>query len=275
MDMMINFKKIILKLNKIKKKNSKNFFKNNKQIYDLIKKKKVKKKQDNLNSSQVQKKIKKILSPNIEQLYFLHNLITFYNRVTVLELGVGWSTSVISDALNENKKKYLKKINGLRFNDPYKLFSIDNNQRFINIAKKRLSSSQKKNTNFKFSNVRMIEVNKRICTEFENIPKINPDMIFIDGPSIYNVKGNINGFNTGHPDLAPMSADILKIEPFLKPGTFLLLDGRTLNALFLKNFLYRNWNYKYFKNFDIHLFFLNGPLLGELNIKQLKFQKLT
>ena len=38
--MMINFKKIILKLNKIKKKNSKNFFKNNKQIYDLIKKKK-------------------------------------------------------------------------------------------------------------------------------------------------------------------------------------------------------------------------------------------
>lgn len=272
--MMISFEKIILQLKQIKIKNSKNFFKNNKVFYNLIKKKIIKEKQDNLKSFQVQKKITKILSPNIEQLYFLHNLITIYNRVTVLELGVGWSTTVISDALNVNKKKYLKKIDGLRFNNPYKLFSIDNNKKFIEITKNRLNSSQKKITKLKFSNVRMSEFDKRICTEFEKIPKINPDMIFIDGPSQYNVKGNINGFNTGHPDLAPMCLDVLKIEPFLKPGTFLLLDGRTLNALFLKNFFYRNWNYKYFKDFDLHLFFLNGPFLGELNKKQLKFQKL-
>ena len=31
-----------------------------------------------------------------------------------------------------------------------------------------------------------------------------------------------------------MSCDILKIEPFLIPGTIILIDGRTANANFLK-----------------------------------------
>ena len=271
---MINFDYVIKKLNKINIKNSKKFFKRKKLFFELIKNNNIKKKIDDTNSSQVRKKIKKKLSPNIQQLYFVFNLITIFRRVTVLEFGVGWSTIAISNALLENKKRYSSKIKNLRFNDPFHLFSVDNYKKFIRQTKNKLNKQQANVTSFCFSRVKTVEFEKRICTEYEKLPKINPDFIFIDGPSQFNVVGKVNNINTAHPDLAPMSSDIIKIEPFLKPGTFLLIDGRTLNAIFLKNFLYRNWNYKYFEKYDLHLFFLNGPILGRLNEKQLKFYKI-
>ncbi len=274
MVMMINFKNLINKINKLSIKNSKNFFRQKKILLSLIKNNKLKKIQDNLNSSQVKKKVKKTFSPNLQQLYFIYNLITIFKRVTVLEFGVGWSTLIISKALLENKKKYSEKIKNLRFSTPFCLYSVDNYEKYLKQTKKKLDKEQNKITSFHFSKVRTVEYNKRICTEYAKLPKMNPDLIFIDGPSQYNVKGTINNFNTEHPDLAPMSVDVIKIEPFLKPGTFVIVDGRALNVLFLRNFLYRNWDYKYFKDYDLHLLFLNGPTLGKLNEKQIKFYNL-
>ena len=274
MAMMINFKNVIKKLHKLKVKDSNKFFQKKKLFIDLINNNYVKKKNDNLDSYQVRKNIKNNLLPNIHQLYFIYNLITIFRRITVLEFGVGWSTIAISKALLENKQKYSNKIKNLRFNDPFHLFTLDNYLKFIKQTKSKLDREQKKITSFCFSKVKTVEFEKRICTEYEKLPRTNPDFIFIDGPSQFNVDGKVNNFNTAHPDLAPMSSDIIKIEPFLKPGTFLLIDGRTLNVLFLKNFLYRNWDYKYFKNYDLHLFFLNGPTLGKLNDKQLKFYQI-
>ena len=80
----------------------------------------------------------------------------------------------------------------------------------------------------------MSKFNGRICTEYEFLPLINPDFIYLDGPNPFSVSGNISNFNTAHKDLMPMASDILKIEPFLLPGTIILIDGRTANANFLK-----------------------------------------
>tara|TARA_B100000963_G_scaffold359267_1_gene386064 strand:+ start:9009 stop:9836 length:828 start_codon:yes stop_codon:yes gene_type:complete len=274
MVIMINFRLIIKKINKLKSNKAKNFFLKKKLLLKQIDQNKFKKSIHNLNSSQVKEKIKKKFYPNIEQLYFIYNIITIFKRVTVLEFGVGWSTKIISTALLENKKKYHKKIRNLRYTNSFELFSIDNYKKYLNKTKKSLDKDQKKITTFYYSDVKMSEFKKRICTEYEKLPKINPDLIFIDGPSQFKVKGKINNINTSHPDLAPISMDVVKIEPFLRPGTILLIDGRALNALFLKNFFYRNWNYKYFRNYDLHFFFLNGPTLGLLNERQLKFYKI-
>ena len=47
----------------------------------------------------------------------------------------------------------------------------------------------------------------------------------------------------------PMSCDILKIEYFLKPGTIIVVDGRTSNLRFLINNLQRKWStFDDFKN---------------------------
>ena len=68
-----------------------------------------------------------------------------------------------------------------------------------------------------------------------------------------------------------MSCDILKIEYFLRPGTIIVIDGRTSNYRFLKNNLQRKWksfdDYKH----DQYFLILDEAPLGNLNAEQNKF----
>ena len=130
---------------------------------------------------------------------------------------------------------------------------------------------KKKNTFIKFSEVHMCKYNGIISTEYNYLPRINPDLIYLDGPSQYNVKGSINNISTAHKDFMPMSCDILKIEYFLKPGTIIVIDGRTSNYRFLKNNLRRKWKFFDGLKGDQHYCFLDESPLGELNAKQNKF----
>ena len=113
--------------------------------------------------------------------------------------------------------------------------------------------------------------NGRICTTYKNLPLINPDLIYLDGPDQFNVKNKINGITTNHKDMMPMSSDILKIEHFLTPGTIIITDGRAANARFLLSNLQRKWRYKYDNKNDQSVFFLDEKPLGIYNYRQLKF----
>ena len=106
--MMINFKKVKKKLIFDKKK-SLNYL--NKKIFlkNSVKKNFFKLDKDYLSNLHVKKKIKETFKPNLCQLTFLHKLILKFKRTTILELGVGWSTHVMSAALIENKIKYIAK----------------------------------------------------------------------------------------------------------------------------------------------------------------------
>ena len=117
----------------------------------------------------------------------------------------------------------------------------------------------------------MAKFEGKICTEYEKIPLINPDFIYLDGPDQLNIKNSINGFSVKHHDMMPMVSDILKIESFLIPGTIIIADGRTANSLFLKNHFVRNWIYEYDKKNDQNIFFLNDNSLGPINDRQKKF----
>ena len=104
-------------------------------------------------------------------------------------------------------------------------------------------------------------------------PDISPDFIYLDGPDQYSPSGDVNGISTNHPDRMPMVSDINRIEPFLLPGTVILVDGRTANARFIKNNLQNQWNYKHYKDFDIHIFVNDSEALGIYNKKELTFKK--
>ena len=117
----------------------------------------------------------------------------------------------------------------------------------------------------------MTKHNNVYCSKYSQLPLINPDFIYLDGPEQFSVKGNINGFHTRHKDMMPMVSDILNIENFLTPGTIIVTDGRGANAEFLKNNFIRNWKYFYIKHSDQHIFYLNERPLGPLNENQLKF----
>ena len=49
-------------------------------------------------------------------------------------------------------------------------------------------------------------------------------------------------------------ADVLAIEHFLQPGTLIVIDGKTTNALLMRCNTQRNWKYYYDKDWDQHFF---------------------
>ena len=213
--------------------------------------------------------------PDLRDLYRIHQFIILNKRMTALEFGCGWSTIIIKHALEINKKKYVKNISKLRKKDFFELFTIDNQKKFLKktqIKTKRILGKGKK-VNFIFSECVMTKFNRRFASEYKKLPSINPDFVYLDGPDPLSVKNSINGFNTRHLELMPMSCDLLKFEHFLCPGTLILIDGRTANARFLKENFQRKWKYIHDVKNDENLFYLDEKPLGPINKLQLKFYK--
>jgi hypothetical protein len=226
------------------------------------------------NKPQVNDMVQEVLyQPDLKDLYFLYQLIILNKRITVLEVGCGWSSVVIRKALNANKIKYSKEVKNLRRKNHFECISIDNEKKWILNAKKLLKKFKINHNrkDFFFSNCEMTEIKGNYATRFTKFPLINPDLIYLDGPDQFNIKGKIRNFTISHKDMMPMTSDILSIEYYLTPGTIILMDGRTANARFLRDNLKRNWNYKYLESMDINIFFLNEKPLGKYNRQQLKF----
>jgi hypothetical protein len=180
--------------------------------------------------------------------------------------------------LADLKKKYNNNIKNLRRNNPFELFFLENQKKFLKISKNRIAkfnrdNNIKNNNHYFFSEVKMTNYNGKISTEYNKLPLCNPDFIYLDGPDQFNIKGKINNISTAHKDMMPMACDILKIEYFLTPGTIIIIDGRAANAKFLKDHFKRKWIYKNDKKFDQHIFYLNDPVLGKYNKLQLDFYK--
>ena len=218
--------------------------------------------------------------PELADLYNLYQYVLINKRTTILEFGSGWSTLMFSLALKELRDKYSKEVKSLRRNNPFELFVIENERKYLNISRNRIQKFNKylniKNPikiNYHFSDVEMTTFNKIICTQYKKLPLCNPDFIYLDGPDQFKVKRDINGISTRHKDMMPMVSDILKFEYFYTPGTIIVCDGRAANAGFLKNNFKRNWKYINDKKNDQHIFLLIDPTLGKYNKLQLEFYK--
>ena len=205
----------------------------------------------------------------LDDLIRLHYLVTSRKVTTILEIGVGKSSAVFSDALSKNKnlwEGWVKK--NLRRSNPFECHSVDNNQKWIDSVKNKYSFD---NVSYYYCRCEVSSINSRICTLFHGIPNICPDLIYLDGPDQFSPEGDIRGLSTNHPDRMPMSGDIITIEHFLTPGTLIVVDGRTANARFLKENLQRNWEYHHSSNYDQHYFELKESPLGIYNKKQIEF----
>ena len=112
-----------------------------------------------------------------------------------------------------------------------------------------------------------------LATEYNKLPLCNPDFIYIDGPDHFKVRNKKSGITVANKDMMPMICDILKFEYFYTPGTIIIVDGRSANAKFLLDNLKRNWLYKNDKRFDQHIFYLDDPVLGYYNQRQINFYK--
>jgi hypothetical protein len=206
----------------------------------------------------------------IDDLIRLHFLVISRKVTTILEFGVGRSNPVFDHALEINKSHYSDFVkNNLRRSNAFECHAVDNYQKWIDHTKETYPNT--KNVIYNFSKTSISTFNSRICTFYENLPNICPDLIYLDAPDQFSSSGDINGISTNHPDRMPMSGDILRIENFLLPGTLVVIDGRTANARFLKNNLQRDWYYHHSFEYDQHFFELRETPLGRFNKNQIEF----
>ena len=227
-----------------------------------------------------QRILKEPYIPELQDLYNLFYYVLLNKRITILEFGSGWSTLILSLALKELRDRYSKsgEVSLLRRNNPFEIFVVENERKYLNITKKRILKFNKhlgiKNPikiNYCFSDVEMTTFNGRICTQYKKLPLCNPDFIYLDGPDQPRIKKSINGISTRHPDMMAMVCDLLKFEYFYTPGTMIVVDGRSANVKFLRDNFGRRWEYLNDKQNDQHIFYLIDPILGKYNKLQLEF----
>ncbi len=206
--------------------------------------------------------------PEFDDLARLHYITRNRKVTTILEFGVGKSTSVFGNALFLNKKDFNEySSQNLRRGNLYQCHSIDNYEIWLkkcrdNIPKYLFDGNY---INLHLSNLITSEFNGRICTYYDPIPNISPDLIYLDGPDQHSANGDVRGLSTKHQDRMPMSGDILAFEHFLQPGTLIIVDGRTANARFLVSNLQRKWAHYHSVKWDQHFFELQETPLGPYN----------
>jgi hypothetical protein len=219
---------------------------------------------------QVKNNEKKPIVYELPDLCRLHWLVLSRKVFNTLEIGSGFSTIFIADA-KYILKKYFKKVENIRCEKQFHIYSVGENKHFLNITKKRIPGNLSNCISLIFNKVDIINYQGTFALKHRNLPNISPDLIYLDGPSLYSAKKKFMGFAFNNISRVPISADILFFEFFLEPGTFILVDGRGANAEFLKSFLKRNWKYFYDKKGDCHYFELIEKPWGEWNKKKLKF----
>lgn len=202
----------------------------------------------------------------------IHALIRSRKVTKVLEFGCGFSTLAVAHALAQNDREHGAAVRGgLRREDPFQAHAIDNHRDFIDLTLRRIPDVLQSRVDIRYSPVRMTTFAGRICTEYETIPNIAPDFIYLDGPSQFGVEGEVNGISTQSTDRLPMACDLLKIEHFLLPGTLILADGRTANIRFLIANFQRSWRHHHDVLDDVHYLELVEEPLGKWNQAQIEF----
>ena len=206
--------------------------------------------------------------PVAEDLARLHRLIRKRKAFTVLEFGSGLSTIVMADALSKNKADFLalEEKPELRNRFMFQIFSVESDKKWIDYSQSNFPKHLLEHVNYHYSEVKIDTFNGRICHFYDNLPDIVPDFIYLDGPNPKDVKGNVNGMTFQCDERTVMAADLLLMESILLPGTFILIDGRTNNARFLKKNFQRNFEMNWDKDGDVTSFELQEERLGKYNI---------
>lgn len=214
----------------------------------------------------------KPFEPEYSDLCRLHYIVLTRKAISILEFGSGYSTAIMASALKLLHHHFSSWVtNNLRNSKPFHIYSIEEDQRFLEISRRRLSDSISQFATISRSSVKLSTHDNRFVTFFSNLPNITPDIIYVDGPSQYAVTDEIDGFSINSPGRMPMSADILRFEFFLEPGALIIIDGRSANARFLQSYLQRKWAYAHLIESDLHLFELQEDPLGVLNKNKLEF----
>jgi hypothetical protein len=211
--------------------------------------------------------------PHYADLVRMHRLVRVRKATTILEFGVGFSTLVMGHALLQNCRDFGDAIAeaGIRQSNLFEIHSIDTSAHWLDQTRYYLPEELDGIVHLHHSPARIGTFADRICHYYSDVPNICPNFIYLDGPDPSQVEGHLDGVRFDHPDRTPVSADILRMEYLLLPGTMILVDGRTNNARFLKDHFRRDFRHRHDVEGDVHTFELIEPPLGKLNKRHIEF----
>ncbi|MCC5931459.1 MAG: hypothetical protein JJU28_19585 [Cyclobacteriaceae bacterium] len=206
--------------------------------------------------------------PETDDLVRLHKLVRSRHSFTILEFGVGYSTTILADALKKNQTDWdnLNEKPEIRNRFMFQLFSVDASKVWIEQTKKKFPGHLFDRVHFHHSKVEIGTYNGQLCHYYKELPNIIPDFIYLDGPSAKDVQGSIHGLSFQCEERTVMAADLLLMESTFLPGTFIIVDGRTNNARFLERNFTRNYKTNHDKEADVSTFELKEERLGKYNL---------
>jgi len=182
--------------------------------------------------------------PNYNDLRFLYNLIIKKRFSTILEFGTGFSTIVMAAAL---------KVNSVYNSKNYKIYTVETENRWIDPVKKKLQNKYKQYSEIIHSKANTKLIQLSLCSIYEKLPNITPDLIYLDGPDPDCVKSKMFNLNYEKSN-NPISADILLYEYKLRPGAIIIVDGRPNNVIFLRNHLKRKYKFEFNRLYSRSIF---------------------
>jgi hypothetical protein len=212
--------------------------------------------------------------PEYDDLARLHALVTKRKILNVLELGSGKSSIVFADALKQNYDNYAKNITGIRRANPFRLISIESEEKYkIEVTNECEERGLVNFVEIFFSEATQTTYAGQICGQYKNIPPSCPDLIYVDGPMPMSYQnGSSQYMDMRHNEVTNITCDVLRIEPILLPGTIVIIDGMTNNSRFIRNNLKRCWESFEDINADYTIMILDEAPLGDIHKRQLKFQ---
>lgn len=202
-------------------------------------------------------------APVLTDLARLHWAARRSRSRTILEFGVGYSNIVFARALQQNAEDLAE--------DPsrYRCHAVDASQHWIEVSAARVPAHLAHFVEYSQSEVRIGVVGDGVCSLYDQVPDVTPDLIYLDAPWPGDVDGSIGGISFKGAGRTIVAGDLVRMEPLLIPGTVLIVDGRTNNARFLRSRFRRGWDYFYEPEDGCHLFLLKEPPLGARNDKDM------
>jgi len=214
---------------------------------------------------------KEVFVPDCPDLCRLHAAVRQRKALTVLEFGSGISTKVIAHALSLNQQQYGEDISLIRRQKPFTIYSVEAEKEYGDITLRNAETFEKYIEMY-ITSACQTSFQSRVCGRYEKLPSICPDLIYIDGPSPYSYKNALNAYvSMAHPDITNITCDLLLIEQFLLPGTFVIFDGMTNNSRFNRQHLYRNWVSIEDIDMDYTMLVLDEPPIGTHHKNQINF----
>jgi hypothetical protein len=162
--------------------------------------------------------------PDTADLWYLYTLVRRRRPMCVLEFGSGCSTVVIAAALRDNHRA--------AGGPAGRIISVEGQQNWADLTDRTISPELRPYAQVVYAPAVECDVAGTPGFRYDPsaFPAVVPDLIYLDGPELTPTR--------------KVTANPLDLEPLLRPGCVVVVDGRLDAQAFLKKHFARRWRHR-------------------------------